>query len=161
MANHDFLYLAPGCHVLGDVTCGEDCSVWYNAVVRGDEAPIILGDRVNIQDNCVLHVTKGMPLTLGNGVTVGHSAILHSATVGDNTIVGMGSILLDGCKIGANTMVGAGTLVSPRKTYPDGVLLLGRPAKVVRSLSEEEIQGLRENADDYVRLANENCLKET
>lgn len=153
MSKGNFIYLAPGSHVIGDVTCGEDCSVWYNAVIRADVAPITMGDRCNVQDNCVLHVTDNIPLTLGNDVTVGHSAIIHSATVGDNTIVGMGSILLDGCKIGNNTMVGAGTLVSPNKIFPDGVLLLGRPAKVVRQLSEDEIRGLKENADEYVRLA--------
>lgn len=155
MSDKKFIYQAPGSHVLGDVTCGEDCSVWYNAVIRADVAPIKLGDRCNVQDNCVLHVTDDIPLTLGNDVTIGHSAILHSCTVGDNTIVGMGSILLDNCKIGKNTMIGAGTLVSPRKEYPDGVLLLGRPAKVVRELSEEEISGLKDNADEYVRLAHE------
>ena len=108
-----------------------------------------------LQDGCVLHVDRGYPIILGDNVTVGHGAILHGCTVGENTVVGMGSILLNGCEVGRNSMVAAGALVPPGKTYPEGSLLIGSPAKVARALTEEEILANRNNAEVYVRLAKE------
>ncbi len=141
----------PGAAVVGDVTLGSDCSVWFNAVLRGDGRPIILGRGCNIQDCCVLHSEKA-PTVLGDWVSVGHGAVVHGASVGDNTIVGMGAILLDFAKIGKNCLVGAGAVATGKLDAPDGSLVLGNPAKVVRPLTQEEIAGLRRNAEHYAEL---------
>ncbi len=141
---------AEGSRVIGDVSFGADCSVWYNAVIRGDSSPIVIGDRSNIQDCCVLHTDKEFPIHLGDDVTVGHGAIVHGCSVGDNTVVGMGAILLNGCKVGRNSIVAAGALVPQNKEFPDGVLLMGSPVKVIRELTEEEIRKNLENAQAYV-----------
>lgn len=146
---------APGAVVRGDVEFGENCSVWYNAVVRADSAEIRVGAGTNIQDGCVLHVDEGFPLRLGEGVTVGHGAILHGCTVGDNTLVGMGATVLNGAVIGRDSIVAAGALVPQGHTYPDGMLLLGVPARAVRALSAEEIAQNRQNAAHYVAAAAE------
>ncbi len=139
----------PGGVVVGDVTVGEDCSIWYNAVVRGDEAPIAIGDGTNVQDNAVLHVATGHPLVLGKGVTVGHGAILHSCSVGDNTLIGMGAIVLNDAVIGKDCLVAAGALVTSRTVVPDGSMVMGSPAKVKRPLTQEEIDDNRRNAQEY------------
>lgn len=139
----------PGAVVVGDVTLGENCSVWYNAVVRADEAPIAIGDGSNIQDNATLHVSHNNPLTIGKGVTVGHGAILHSCTVHDHALIGMGAVVLDGAVIEADAMVAAGALVTPRTVIPAGMLAVGSPAKVKRPLSGEEIAANRQNAQGY------------
>ena len=141
----------PGAAVVGDVALGADCSVWFNAVLRGDGKPIVLGRGCNVQDCCVLHSEKA-PTVLGEYVSVGHGAVVHGASVGDNTIVGMGSTLLDFAKIGKNCLVGAGALVTGGMDAPDGSLVLGNPARVVRPLTDEEIAGLRKNADHYAEL---------
>ena len=141
----------PGAAVAGDVALGPDCSVWFNAVLRGDGKPIVLGRGCNVQDCCVLHSEKA-PTVLGEYVSVGHGAVVHGASVGDNTIVGMGSTLLDFAKIGKNCLVGAGALVTGGMDAPDGSLVLGNPAKVVRPLTEEEIAGLKKNAEHYAEL---------
>ena len=143
--------ILPGAAVVGDVTFGPDCSVWFNAVIRGDGKPITLGRGCNVQDCAVLH-SDVFPTVLGNRVTVGHGAIVHGCSVGDNTVIGMGAIVLNGAKIGKNCMVGAGALVTGKTDAPDGSLLVGNPAKVVRPLTEAEIAGLRENAEHYVEL---------
>ena len=143
--------ILPGAAVVGDVTFGPDCSVWFNAVLRGDGKPITLGRGCNVQDCAVLH-SDVFPTVLGNCVTVGHGAIVHGCAVGDNTVIGMGAIVLNGAKIGKNCMVGAGALVTGKTDAPDGSLLVGNPAKVVRPLTEAEIAGLRENAEHYVEL---------
>ena len=144
------VFKADGCHIVGDVTIGKHSSVWYNAVIRADTDRIIIGESTNIQDNCVLHVDAGHPLTVGNGVTVGHSAILHGCTIGDNTLIGMGSIILNDAVIGRDCIIGAGTLVTQKKTIPDGSLVYGNPAKVVRALTEEEIASNRHSAEEYL-----------
>ena len=141
----------PGAVVAGDVSFGPGCSVWFNAVLRGDGGPISAGRGCNFQDCCVLHSDKG-PTTLGDYVSVGHGAIVHGASVGDNTIIGMGAILLDFAKIGKNCLVGAGSVVTGKMDAPDGSLVLGNPARVVRPLTQEEIAGLRRNAEHYVEL---------
>lgn len=143
--------LLPGARVSGDVTMGSGCSVWYNAVIRGDEAPITIGEDTNIQDNCTLHTSYGHPLQVGSGVTVGHNAILHSCTVGDNCLIGMGAIVLDDAVIGRDCIVGAGALVTKGTVVPDGSMVLGSPARVKRALTAEEIEGIRQNALAYVR----------
>ncbi|MBC5786675.1 MULTISPECIES: gamma carbonic anhydrase family protein [Clostridiaceae] len=143
-------YLVPGVAVVGDVSIGEYSSIWYHAVIRGDLSQIKIGDRSNIQDGCILHSDAGMPLTIGNQVTVGHGAILHSCTIGDNSLIGMGAIVLNGAKIGKNCIVGAGALVTQNTIVPDNSLIFGNPAKVKRSLTPEEIQHNTANAEEYV-----------
>ena len=147
----DTVVILPGAAVVGNVTFGPDCSVWFNAVLRGDGQPITLGAGVNIQDNAVLH-SDVYPTVLGDYVTVGHGAIVHGCTVGDNTVVGMGAIVLNGARVGKNCMVAAGAVVTGKTDAPDGSLLLGSPAKVERSLTAEELAGLRQNAEHYVEL---------
>ena len=144
--------ILPGAAVVGDVTLGEDCSIWYNAVLRADEDSITIGDGSNVQDNAVLHVTQGHPLTIGRDVTVGHGAILHSCTVGDNTLIGMGAIVLDDAVIGNNCVVAAGALVTGRTVIPDGSMVMGSPAKVKRELTAQEMEGIRQNAQVYREL---------
>ena len=147
--------LFPGAHVVGDVTLAPGVSVWYNAVLRGDEAPITVGRDSNIQDGCILHVDRGRPTTLGKGVTVGHGCILHGCTIGDYALVGMGSVLLNGAVLEAGCMLGAGSLVTEGTVIPSGMLAFGRPTKPVRPLTPEEREGLRESARRYVQRAKE------
>ena len=143
--------ILPGAAVVGNVSFGPGCSVWFNAVLRGDGRPIVLGEGCNVQDCAVLHSEKHATV-LGDWVSVGHGAIVHGAVVGDNTIVGMGATLLDFARIGKNCMVGAGAVVTGKLDAPDGSLVLGSPARVVRPLTEEEIAGLRKNAEHYTEL---------
>ena len=143
--------ICPGAAVVGDVTLASGVSVWYNAVLRGDEGPITVGENTNLQDCVIVHEATAV----GRGCTVGHGAILHGCTVGDNTLIGMGAIVLNGAKIGSNCIVGAGALVTGKLDAPDGSLILGSPAKVVRPLTEEEIEGNRSSAQDYLRLAEQ------
>ena len=141
-----------GAIVKGDVTLREKVGIWYNAVVRGDIAPVVIGAYSNVQECCSLHVDHDLPLIIGEYVTVGHGAILHSCTVGDNTIIGMGSIVLNGAKIGKNCIVGAGALVTQNTEIPDNSLVLGNPAKVKRDVREDEIKHAMDNALEYVEL---------
>ena len=147
----DTVMIFPGAVVVGDVTLGPGCSVWFNAVLRGDGKPITIGAGANIQDNAVLH-SEACPTVLGEYVTVGHGAIVHGCTVGDNTIVGMGAILLNGARVGKNCMVGAGAVVTGKTDAPEGSMLLGNPARVARALTPEEIAGLRKSAEHYMEL---------
>ncbi len=148
-------FIAPGAVVIGEVHLAENVSVWFNAVLRGDVEALTIGPETNVQDGCILHTSRGFPLTLGRGVTVGHGAIVHGAQVGDNTLIGMGAILLDGVAVGENCIVAAGALLPPGKHYPAGSLILGSPAKIVRALTEAEITQNRESATRYVaRAAN-------
>ncbi|MBO5489387.1 MAG: gamma carbonic anhydrase family protein [Eubacterium sp.] len=137
--------------IRGDVEIGENCTIWHNATIRGDMAPIRIGKETNIQDNAVVHVDYGYPTDIGDGVTVGHSAIVHGCTVGDNTLIGMGAIVLNGAKIGKDCIIGAGALVTQNSQIPDGSLAFGNPAKVVRPLKPEEIQSNRDNAIAYIK----------
>ena len=143
------VYLAPGTYVVGDVRLGKQVSIWYGAVLRGDWGTITIGDRSNVQDNAVLHDDA----TVGHDCSIGHSAIVHGCTVGDYCTVGMGSVVLNGAVVGPNCMIGAGAIVTGTMRAPAGSLLLGNPARVIRPLTEEEIQKLHKNADDYVALA--------
>lgn len=138
--------------LVGDVVLGEDVSVWYGAVLRGDTCAIRVGRGSNIQDLCALHCSDGRPLTIGQNVVVGHGAILHSCTVEDGCLVGMGAVLLDGCVIGAGSVIGAGALVPPGKTVPPGSLVVGVPGKAVRQVTAAEQAETLENAARYAAL---------
>lgn len=148
-------YAATSATVTGDVSIGTDSSVWHGAVVRADSAPITIGARSNVQDNVTIHVDPGFPVHVGDGVSIGHNAIVHGCTVGDNTIVGMGAILLNGARIGRDCVVGAGALVAQGAEIPDGSVAFGSPARVRRSMSSDEIGRNRDNALEYVQLAQE------
>ena len=152
------VYLARTAVVLGDVTLGDFSSVWYNAVLRGDINRIVVGHHTNIQDNAVLHLADDFACVVGNWVTVGHSAIVHACTVGDECLIGMGATILDGAEIGAQSIVGANALVTQHAKIPAGSLVLGSPAKVVRALTEQERSGLKYWAEKYVHNAAY-CLK--
>ena len=147
------VFIAPGAVVLGDVRLGEDVGIWYHATVRGDRSSITVGRGSNIQDNCVVHVEAEHPVVIGENVTIGHSAIVHGCTIGDNTLVGMGAILMNGCRIGKNCIIGAGAIVTEGKEIPDNSLVIGCPGKVLRQVTEEEIQKSLENARLYVEEA--------
>lgn len=143
------VYIARGAVVVGDVTLGEHSSVWYNAVLRGDINRIVVGAYTNIQDNAVLHLENDLPCIVGNYVTVGHSAIVHACTVGDETLIGMGSVVLDGAVIGKQCLIGAKALVKQGSQIPDGSLVLGMPAKVIRPLTPEERARFKPGAEKY------------
>ena len=147
--NLDF-WVAPNAVVIGDVSLKKNASVWFGSVLRGDNDPIILGENSNIQDNSVCHTDDGMPLIIGNNVTVGHKVILHSCTVGDNSLIGMGSTILNKAKIGNNCLVGANALVTEGKEFPDNSLIVGSPAKVKRELTEMEKKIIELSALHYV-----------
>lgn len=148
-------FVAPSAAVVGDVFMDEDASVWFGAVVRGDVERITIGRGTNVQDNSVLHSDPGAPLTLEDGVTVGHMVMLHGCSIGANSLIGIGSTILNHAKIGANCIVGANSLITENKEYPDGVLILGSPAKVIRELTDEEVASLPESARRYVERAEQ------
>ena len=145
--------ICEGARVAGNVTLGKDVSVWYNAVIRGDEGPIVVGDNTNIQDGVVLHTGIDKLLSIGSGCTIGHNAVVHGCTIGNNVLVGMGSIVMDGARIGNDCIVGAGSLVTGKMDAPAGSLILGSPAKVARPLRPDEIEMVREDAEIYHRNA--------
>jgi gamma-carbonic anhydrase len=147
------VYIARGAVVLGDVTLGDYSSVWYNAVVRGDINRIVVGHHTNIQDNAVLHLADEYPCMVGNWVTVGHAAVVHACTVGDEVLVGMGAVILDGAVVGAQSLVGAGAVVTQGMQIPPGSLVLGAPAKLVRALTPGERAEMKGWAEKYVRNA--------
>lgn len=143
------VFIADTAVVVGDVTLGKGVSVWFQAVVRGDEGPITVGENTNIQDAAILHAETH----IGKNCTIGHGAIVHGCTVGDNTLIGMGAIVLNGAKIGSDCIVGAGALVTGKMDAPDGSMILGSPAKVVRPLKPEEIEGNRAAMEEYLEAA--------
>lgn len=148
-------FVAPNATVVGDVVLGDDVSIWFGAVLRGDVERLTVGNGSNVQDNSVLHADPGAPLVLGTGVTVGHMVMLHGCHVGDHSLVGIGSVVMNHARIGANCLVGARSLVTEGKSFPDGVLIIGSPARVIRELTATEIAGLRASADRYVQRAAE------
>lgn len=155
------MFLAETCAVIGDVEIGDDASIWYGAVVRGDVMPIRIGARTNLQDNAVIHVTSDrFGTVIGSDCTLGHSAIIHACTVEDFCLVGMGAILLDGCVIGRGSFVGAGALVTPGTVIPPGSLVLGSPAKVKRPITDEEREQIQYGAAHYVQLARDYLASE-
>ena len=147
---HPTAFVADSAQVMGAVTLAEDSSVWFGTVIRGDTETIAVGRGSNIQDGSVLHADVGFPLTVGENVTVGHQVMLHGCTIGDESLIGIGAVVLNGAKIGKNCLVGARALVTEGKEFPDGSMILGSPAKVVRQLTLEQIEGLRRSAQHYV-----------
>jgi carbonic anhydrase/acetyltransferase-like protein (isoleucine patch superfamily) len=143
-------WVADSAQVMGAVNLGVNASVWFGTVIRGDTENIAIGEGSNIQDGSVLHADVGKPLTVGKHVTVGHQVMLHGCTIGDESLIGIGAIVLNGAKIGKNCLVGAGSLVTEGKEFPDGSMIMGSPAKVVRELSPEQIEGIRTSAKNYV-----------
>ena len=146
----DTFWIAPTAAVIGKVKLGKNASVWWGAVLRGDNEPITLGENCNVQDGCVLHADPGFPLTLGKDVTVGHLAMLHGCAIGDNTVVGIGAVILNGAVIGENCLIGAKALVPEGKEVPANSLVMGAPGKVVRRLEDKHVLRIREAAEHYV-----------
>ena len=147
-------WVAPGAFVVGDVHLGEDSSVWYGAVLRGDTEPITIGARTNVQDGCVLHADPGFPATVGEGCVVGHNAVVHGCEVGDGCLIGMGSTILNGAKIGAGSIVAAGAVVPENREFPPRSLIVGIPAKQVGEVTDEQEKGIERGAREYVERAN-------
>ena len=156
------VYVDPACTVIGDVVIGDDASIWPGAVIRGDVNHIRIGARTNVQDGTIIHVSHdspynkgGYPTLIGDGVTVGHGCILHACTIGDYCLIGMGACILDGAVIEANAFIAAGAVVGPGKVVRGGELWAGNPARLMRQLSEKDIEGLRYSADHYVRIKDQ------
>ena len=146
----DSAWVAESAEIIGDVVLGADVSIWFGAILRGDTAAIRIGNGTNVQDGSVLHADTDMPLTIGNNVTVGHKVILHGCTVGAGALIGMGAVVLNGARIGPGCLVGAGALVTEGKEFPAGSVILGSPARVVRSLTPEQQAGLAASAAHYM-----------
>lgn len=151
--DEDSNWIAPDATVVGNVHIGQDVGIWFGVVIRGDNERIAIGAGSNIQEHTVMHTDLGYPLTIGEGCTIGHRAMLHGCTIGDNSLIGMGAIVLNGAKIGKNSLVGAGALVTEGKVFPDNSLIMGVPAKVARTLDDAAIAGLRASAQGYVANA--------
>ena len=151
----DSIVICPGAQVIGDVELGEDVSIWHGAVLRGDTDSITIGDNSNVQDNCVVHCTKGFPVEIGKNVSVGYGAVVHGCKLEDNVLVGMNATVLNGARIGKNSIIGAGAVVSEGKEFPEGSLILGVPAKAIKQVSEEQIKLIQNNADNYVKLSKQ------
>ncbi|MGL5756169.1 MAG: gamma carbonic anhydrase family protein [Paraclostridium sp.] len=148
------VFIAETACIIGDVKIGKNANIWYNAVIRGDENSISIGENTNIQDGTVIHIEYNCETLIGKNVTVGHKALIHGCKIGDNTLIGMGSIVLGGAEIGECTLIGAGSLIPPNKKIPSGVLAMGSPAQVIRELTQEEKQNLINSALKYVETAN-------
>jgi carbonic anhydrase/acetyltransferase-like protein (isoleucine patch superfamily) len=146
-------WVADSAQVIGKVALGENASIWFGAVLRGDNETLRIGRNSNVQDLSALHSDMGCPLTLGENVTVGHQVVLHGCTVGDNSLIGIGAVILNNARIGRNSIVGAGSVVTEGKEFPDNSLIIGSPAKVVRTLDDAAAERLRQNADHYVENA--------
>lgn len=149
------VFLAPMAAVIGDVTIGAGSSIWFGAVVRGDFQPITIGQNTNIQDNATIHVMRDVPVHIGNNVLIGHNAVVHCSRVGDNTLIGMGSIVMGYSEIGENVVIGAGTFLPQHKKIPSNSLVFGNPAQIVRALRDDEIEALQEAAENYANLGVE------
>jgi carbonic anhydrase/acetyltransferase-like protein (isoleucine patch superfamily) len=145
-------FIADGCQIIGDVVMHPDSSIWFNSIARGDVCGIRIGSRTNIQDGCILHGDTGSDLIIGEGVTVGHRAILHGCSIGNDTLIGMGSIVLDGARIGSGCIIGAGALVTADTVIPDASLVLGIPGKIIRTLTDAEMEGIKANTKRYLLL---------
>lgn len=144
------IYQAEGSRIAGDVTMGEGCSVWYNAVIRGDENSILIGRDTNIQDNAVIHAGPVSKVVIGDRVTIGHSAIVHGCKIGNDSLIGMGSIIMNNAVIGNDCIIGAGSIVTEHMIIPDGTVAFGNPARIIRSITEKEKEHNRANSDMYV-----------
>ena len=143
-------WIAPDAHVIGQVTLGRNVGIWFGAVIRGDMEPIVVGEDTNVQEGSVLHTDRGYPLKIGNGCTIGHHAIVHGCTIGDNVLVGMGATIMNGAVIGSNSVVGAGSLVTENKVFEGGSLIVGAPGKRIRTLADESIRAIGRSASHYV-----------
>ncbi|UGX87602.1 gamma carbonic anhydrase family protein [Phyllobacterium meliloti] len=143
-------WIAPDAVLVGRIFLGENAGIWFGSVLRGDNEPIHVGRNTNVQEHTVMHTDMGYPLTIGEGCTIGHRAMLHGCTIGENTLIGMGAIILNGAKIGKNSLVGAGALVMERKEFPDNSLIVGSPARVIRTLDDAAVEQLRISAAHYV-----------
>ena len=143
-------YIAPNATVIGSVVIGDNVSIWFNTVLRGDNDVIDIGDNSNIQDGAVVHVDPGKPAKIGRGVTVGHKAVIHGCTIGDNTLIGINAVILNNAQIGNNCIIGANAFIPEGKVIPDGSLVVGSPGRVVRQLSEEQIEQLKKSSSGYV-----------
>lgn len=148
-------WISDNAYIIGDVVIGNNVSVWFGVVIRGDVAPIEIGDDTNIQDNSVIHSEVGYPTKIGNGVTIGHNSIIHGCEIDDNVIIGMGAIILNGAKIGKDSIVGAGSVVTENKIFEDNSLILGVPAKFIRKLDKDEIKRIKRNSESYIMLKKE------
>ncbi|WP_195955827.1 gamma carbonic anhydrase family protein [Clostridium saudiense] len=146
-------YISESVDIIGKVNVEENVNIWFGTRLRGDMNNIIIGENTNIQENSVVHVDINSPCIIGKNVTIGHGTIIHGCSISDNVLVGMGSIILNNAKIGKNTIIGAGSLVTQGKEFPEGVLILGNPAKVIRQLTEAEIESIQRSADNYVSLS--------
>jgi len=149
------LFVAGTATVIGDITIGKEVGIWFGAVIRADKDRIIIGDRSNIQDNCVVHTSKGFPVILGNDVSVGHGAILHGCSIQDQVLVGMGAIVLNGAKVGSGSIIGAGAVITEGKEIPPDSVVVGVPGKIVRQTGADQHQHILNNAVSYVELARE------
>ncbi|CAN7576818.1 gamma carbonic anhydrase family protein [Mesorhizobium sp. LjRoot246] len=149
-ADADSNWIAPDATLIGDIRVGRNAGFWFGTVIRGDNEPIVIGADTNVQEHTVMHTDPGFPLTIGEGCTIGHRALLHGCTIGDNSLIGMGAIVLNGAKIGRNSLVGAGALVTEGKEFPDNSLIVGSPAKAIRVLDEAAVARLRGSAAHYV-----------
>lgn len=147
------VFIAAGAQIVGDVTIGEESSVWFNAVIRGDCEAIRIGLGTNVQDNCVLHADPGFPCRVGDGVTIGHAAVVHGAKLGDNVVIGMHAVVMNGADVGRDSLVAVGAVVTEGTVIPPGSLVLGLPGKVVRALSADEIARNRRSAEHYIANA--------
>ena len=156
---HESVYLADGVRIIGDVSLEEECSIWYNAVLRGDIAPIRIGPRCNIQDGSIAHVNQHQPLLLGENVSVGHGVIIHGCTIGNGSLVGMGAIVLNGAQIGEYALIGAGSLITENKIIPPYTLSMGSPARVVRELTEDDLARMKQTTESYVIRGKEYRLE--
>ncbi|MGB4386985.1 MAG: gamma carbonic anhydrase family protein [Caldicoprobacterales bacterium] len=152
---HNSCFIAENTTIIGQVTIKRNASIWYGTVIRGDDNYISIGENTNVQDNCTIHIAEDYPTIIGDNVTIGHGAIVHGCKVGNNVLIGMGAIILDGAEIGDNVLIAAGSLVPPGKKMPSNTLVMGSPAKVVRELTKEEIVNIKNSADYYVKLAEE------
>lgn len=151
----DSIVICPGAQVIGDVELGENVSIWHGAVLRGDTDAISIDDNSNVQDNCVVHCTKGYPVEIGKNVSVGHGAVVHGCKLDDNVLIGMNATVLNGAHIQKNSIVGAGAVVSEGKEFPQNSLILGVPAKAVKEVTPEQIEMIRNNAENYVKLSKQ------
>ena len=149
------IFVAPGADLIGEVRLAEDSSVWFNTTLRGDLEPITVGRGSNVQDGSTLHTEKGIPTVVGENVTIGHNCVIHGCAIGDGTLVGMGSVILSGAKIGKNCLIGGGSLVTGGMDIPDGMLVLGSPAKIVKPLTESVIERVHRNSSSYVAKKDE------
>lgn len=151
---HSSAYIAESAAVIGKVKLAANANLWFNVTLRGDNEAITVGENSNIQEGCVLHTDAGFPLTIGSNVTVGHQAMLHGCTIGDGALIGIQAVILNGAKIGKNCLVGAGALITEGKEFPDNSLIIGAPAKAVRTLDQAKLTQMQQNADNYVKRAH-------